>query len=83
MKLGMLLVSVGVLWAVLGSVVLGPGVLFYPLAWVAVFAVLYGVHKLADTRKNKTSAALSNSEKPSGDLSHADLSRDPNAAMIR
>lgn len=83
MKLGILLLSVGALWCALGAVVLGPGVLLYPLAWAAVFAVLYGVHKIADSRQNKSPSARKPSEKPSGDLSHADLSRDQNAALIR
>ncbi|MBA2113232.1 hypothetical protein [Bremerella alba] len=83
MKLGILLVSIGILWSVLGAVILGPGVLLYPLAWAAVFAVLFGVHKLAESRQNKSRPAPNQSEKPSGDLSHADLSRDQNAALIR
>lgn len=83
MKLGILLLSVGALWCLLGAVVLGVGVLLYPLAWAAVFAVLYGVHKIADSRQNKSHSARGASEKPSGDLSHADLSRDQNAALIR
>lgn len=83
MKLGILLLSVGALWSVLGAVVLGVGVLLYPLAWAAVFLVLYGVHKIADSRQNTSNSALDSSEQPSGDLSHADLSRDQNAAMIR
>ncbi|MFN3153158.1 hypothetical protein [Bremerella sp.] len=83
MKLGILLLSVGAIWCALGAVVLGPGVLLYPLAWAAVFAVLYGVHKLAESRRNKAHPALSKSAQPSGNLSHADLSRDQNAALIR
>ncbi|QDU73336.1 hypothetical protein Pan97_03060 [Bremerella volcania] len=83
MKLGTLLVSVIGLWCVLGAIVLGPGVLLYPVAWVAVFAVLYGVHKIAEPRQNKAQSALRKSAQSSGDLSHADLSRDQNAALIR
>ncbi|PQO36894.1 hypothetical protein C5Y96_06950 [Blastopirellula marina] len=83
MKLGILLLSVGALWSILGAMVLGVGVLLYPVAWAAVFAVLYGVHKIADSRQNKSLSARNLSEKPSGDLSHADLSRDQNAAWIR
>ncbi len=71
MKLGILLLSVGALWCILGAVVLGVGVLLYPLAWAAVFAVLYGVHKLAQSRQNKALTASETSSKPSGDLSHA------------
>jgi len=83
MKLGILLVSIVAFWSVLGAVVLGPGVLLYPLAWVAVAAVLYGVHKLAEARKNKTQSSLASSVTSSGDLSHADLPRDQSAALIR
>lgn len=83
MKLGILLVSIGALWSILGAIVLGLGVLLYPLAWAAVFATLYGVHKIAESRQNKSHSALNKSVQPSGDLSHADLSRDQNAALIR
>ncbi|MEW4565176.1 hypothetical protein AB1K70_21815 [Bremerella sp. JC770] len=83
MKLGILLVSIGALWSVLGAIVLGPGVLLYPLAWAAVFGVLYGIHKIAEARQGKAQPAPHESAQPPGDLSHADLSRDQNAAMIR
>ena len=71
MKLGILLLSVAALWSILGAIVLGVGVLLYPAAWAAVFAVLYGVHKLAQSRQNKAPTALEAPIEPSGDLSHA------------
>ena len=46
MKLLSILATIGAVWCLLGAVILGPGILVYPLAWVAVTAVLFGLHKL-------------------------------------
>ncbi|PQO32612.1 hypothetical protein DTL21_20630 [Bremerella cremea] len=62
MKLVTLLSSIVVLWCLLGSIVLGPGILAYPAAWCAVAAVMYGVHRfLGLGQDNLESLSLSDS----------------------
>lgn len=46
MKLLSILASIAAMWCLLGAIILGPGILVYPLAWVAVVAILFGLHKL-------------------------------------
>jgi len=46
MKLTYLLGGIAVAWCLLGALVLGPGILLYPLAWGIVVTVLLAVHRL-------------------------------------
>jgi len=46
MKLTHLLIGIAVAWCLLGAVVLGPGLLLYPLSWGFVAAILLAVHRM-------------------------------------
>ncbi|PQO45665.1 hypothetical protein [Blastopirellula marina] len=56
MKLVPLLTSIVVLWCLLGTVVLGPGILVYPAAWCGVVGVMYAVHKFVGLGKSEAEA---------------------------
>lgn len=65
MKLVHLLTSIVVLWCLLGTVVLGPGILIYPLGWCAVLGVMFSVHKFLGLGKMEARTSVDPSSKPS------------------
>lgn len=69
MKLVTLLSSIILLWCLLGAIVLGVGILVYPVTWCAVLGVMLAIHKFLGLGK----ASLKN-ELPSrsgADRSHS------------
>lgn len=83
MKLVSLLATIGAVWCVLGAIVLGPGVLIYPLAWAAVFAVLFGVHKVVQNRENQGQKRSGATNKSANSVSSGGISGDQRTAMVR
>ncbi|GAA4429597.1 hypothetical protein [Bremerella cremea] len=83
MKLVSLLASIAALWCVLGAIVLGPGILAYPLAWGAVFAVLFGIHKVFGSSITPSDATPQVEKTSSSNVSDNALSHDRSAALAR
>ncbi|MEW4455412.1 hypothetical protein AB1L30_22270 [Bremerella sp. JC817] len=83
MKLVSLLASIAALWCVLGAFVLGPGILMYPLAWGAVFAILFGIHKIFGSSITPPDAMSDTDQPLSGKIADNSLTHDHSAALAR
>ncbi|PQO27093.1 hypothetical protein [Blastopirellula marina] len=83
MTLVSLLASIIALWCVLGSIVLGPGILVYPIAWCAVLAVMYGIHRFLGLGKETTGTLSDSNANSKDEHSPSGLSPNPPTAIAR